>query len=136
MSVHTLTAALASTTLIAGCVAMPTEPMVPAMVGSQKTIALFGADDAACRSAANQFMANGPVEGRQYVGLVDNAGWWSEVLQRQYDAAYAQCMYAHGHRVPAAFLQANPYAAPPYPPRDYPPPASAAPSEPAAPTAR
>lgn len=46
-------------------------------------------------------------------------------LQREYDAVYLQCMYAQGHRVPAAFVQQRTvqrYYAPSYPPRDYPPP--------------
>ena len=38
-------------------------------------------------------------------------------LQRQYDSAYIQCMYAKGNRVPARFYTgyARPYAVQPYP---------------------
>jgi hypothetical protein len=40
-------------------------------------------------------------------------------LQRRYDNAYAQCMYAHGNQVPGF---ERPYGAPPPPPNTPPPP--------------
>jgi hypothetical protein len=47
--------------------------------------------------------------------------------QRQYDNAYVQCMYAHGHKVPvpagmAKLMQEQTPATPPAPPPDYSPP--------------
>ena len=45
-------------------------------------------------------------------------------LQRMYDSAYIQCMYAHGNRVPARVYGSRPYPAPSYsapPPEDVPP---------------
>lgn len=53
------------------------------------------------------------------------AGYSSYQLQRQYDMAYLQCMYAHGNRIPGRVVYRGPargYSAPNYPPADYPPP--------------
>jgi hypothetical protein len=54
------------------------------------------------------------------------AGYSSYALQRNYDAAYVQCMYARGNQVPGrvVYREAPPraYAAPPYPPANAPPP--------------
>jgi hypothetical protein len=56
-------------------------------------------------------------------------GYSSWQLQRQYDAAYVQCMYARGNRVPVrAYGGATRYGAPAYAAPDaggYPPPAGA-----------
>jgi hypothetical protein len=45
-------------------------------------------------------------------------------VQQRYDMAYAQCMYAKGHQVPAAGArrQGRAYSAPPPPPPGSPPP--------------
>jgi hypothetical protein len=48
------------------------------------------------------------------------AGYSSYQLQRQYDMAYLQCMYAHGNRIPGRVVYRGP--APNYPPANYPPP--------------
>ena len=58
------------------------------------------------------------------------AGYSSYQLQRQYDMAYLQCMYAHGNRIPGRVVYrgsapgypAPNYATPNYPPANYPPP--------------
>jgi Glycine-zipper domain len=52
------------------------------------------------------------------------AGWSSYGLQRNYDSAYLQCMYAKGNQVPVpAGYRARAYPAyPPSPPPPYPPP--------------
>jgi len=52
------------------------------------------------------------------------AGASARTLQQRYDIAYAQCMYAKGHQVPAAGgrRQGGPYSAPPPPPPGTPPP--------------
>src|SRR5487761_1894411 len=48
------------------------------------------------------------------------AGYSSYQLQRQYDMAYLQCMYAHGNRAPGRVVYRGP--ATNYPPPNYPPP--------------
>jgi outer membrane lipoprotein SlyB len=52
------------------------------------------------------------------------AGASARTVQQRYDIAYAQCMYAKGHQVPAAGArrQSGPYSAPPPPPPGTPPP--------------
>ena len=60
----------------------------------------------------------------------DTLGYSSYALQRQYDGAYVQCMYARGNRVPARAYRgyAENYPPPRYPspgvPPDYPAPGS------------
>jgi hypothetical protein len=63
------------------------------------------------------------------------SGYSQYQLQRNYDIAYIQCMYARGNQVPGrvAYRGATPYYGPPpsapaatYPPPDYPPPSGAA----------
>ncbi len=59
----------------------------------------------------------------------NTAGYSSYALQRQYDAAYMQCMYARGNQVPGqvAYRGAPPPHTPvySYPPPNYPPPSVA-----------
>jgi hypothetical protein len=65
-------------------------------------------------------------------GLLAGLGWGeygAGQVQRRYDAAYVQCMYAKGHRVPVAAGTQPAYAAPPPPPPP-PPPAAAPPGVP------
>lgn len=52
------------------------------------------------------------------------AGYSSYTLQRNYDVAYMQCMYARGNQVPGATAARQPAGSypPPYPPPNYPPP--------------
>ena len=52
-------------------------------------------------------------------------GYSSYALQRQYDGAYVQCMYAHGNRVPARLVYGGSMAS-------YPPPGTRAPNPPPA----
>src|SRR5580704_1033167 len=53
----------------------------------------------------------------------NSAGASSYGMQRRYDAAYLQCMYAKGNQVPGAVRYAPRYGAPPgYPPPAYGPP--------------
>jgi hypothetical protein len=52
----------------------------------------------------------------------NTAGYSSYQLQRSYDTAYLQCMYAHGNQVPGQMVSRAPH--PPvysYPPQNYPP---------------
>lgn len=168
--VATLTGAL----LLAGCVTIPTAPMVTVLPGSTKGFDQFRLDDGYCRgyaqslvggpsqSATDAAVANaavgtalgaaagaiiGSVSGDAGAGAAIGAGtgllfgsaagantlgYSSWELQRQYDAAYMQCMYARGNRVPVrgyggATRYANPgYATPDAGPGPgYPPPAGA-----------
>ena len=56
----------------------------------------------------------------------NTAGYSSAQLQRSYDTAYLQCMYAHGNQVPGYMVSRAPRPAGPpvysYPPQNYPPP--------------
>ena len=55
----------------------------------------------------------------------NTAGYSSYAMQRDYDTAYVQCMYARGNQVPGttAYRSASSnYPPPNYPPPDYPPP--------------
>jgi hypothetical protein len=129
--------------LLAGCVYMPTAPMVTVLPGTGKPFDQFHADDANCRNyaysavagpsqaATNTAAANaaagtalgaaggaliGAASGKAGAGAAFGAGtgllfgsaaganafgYSYYDLQRQYDTAYIQCMYAHGNRVPA-----------------------------------
>jgi hypothetical protein len=53
------------------------------------------------------------------------AGYSSYAMQRNYDTAYMQCMYAHGNQVPGAVAYRS--SAPQYSPSYYPPPRNPAP---------
>ena len=60
--------------------------------------------------------AGGALAGTTYGAA--GAGYRQATLQRQYDIAYAQCMAAHGNRVPGYRPPPPPYGPPPYgPPR-------------------
>ncbi|HWI37839.1 MAG TPA: YMGG-like glycine zipper-containing protein [Burkholderiales bacterium] len=76
------------------------------------------------------------------VSAADSSGY---SLQRRYDFAYQQCMYAKGHQIPMAgryapYQQANKQAAPPPPPPPAgpppPPPPGVAPTPPPPPPAK
>jgi hypothetical protein len=49
----------------------------------------------------------------------NSAGYSNYQMQRQYDQAYLQCMYAKGNQVPAAGYGYRPRMAPPGPPPGY-----------------
>jgi hypothetical protein len=166
-----------SVLMLAGCVAVPTAPMVTVLPGSPKPFDQFRFDDAECRNYAystvvgpSQAMTNtaaanaaagtalGAAAGAIIGSASGNAGAGAAIgagtgllfgsaaganaygysyyeLQRQYDAAYIQCMYAHGNRVPMRVYGAAggypmraypvPQGAPSDVPRDYVPPDAA-----------
>lgn len=129
--------------MLAGCVYMPTAPMVTALPGTGKAFDQFRIDDVNCRNyayssvagpsqaASNTAAANtaastalGAAAGALIGAAAGDAGAGAAIgagtgllfggtananalgysyydLQRQYDSAYIQCMYAHGNRVPA-----------------------------------
>jgi hypothetical protein len=79
---------------LSACATAPRGPSVMVLPGSGKTLEDFKADDAACREWAT----------RQLSGDRDTA--W--MLQRRYDIAYQQCMYARGHQIPGVSRAAPP----------------------------
>src|SRR5512132_351064 len=113
----TLLASLA----LAGCAAPPTAPSVFALPGRDKPFEQFTADDNRCRQYAGE-------RERSAAGQTTP----SDIeMQRRYDTAYVQCMYAAGHRVPVAGVFASqPPGTPPPPPAAPPgaPPAGSAPA--------
>jgi hypothetical protein len=83
------TAALAVMVLGAGCATAPAGPSVMVLPGAGKPFEQFQADVNICRDWA----------------AVQVKGAFVEVpafgVQRRYDNAYMQCMYAKGHQVPS-----------------------------------
>src|SRR6185503_8305843 len=94
---------------LAGCAATPPTPMGPSVLvlpGSTKTFDQFRGDDNECRNyAATQTTGDSNIS-----------------LQRRYDYAYQQCMYARGHQVPSAVHSPYIGSTPPAPPAGSPPP--------------
>ena len=87
-----------ATMLCAGCVTAPSGPSVLVLPGTGKPFEQFQVDVDVCRSWAAQ----------------QATGASSYVMQRRYDNAYVQCMYAKGHQVPGRAPATR--AAPPAPP--------------------
>ena len=82
-------AALATTMLYAGCATAPAGPSVNVLPGTGKSFDQFQADVSLCREWA----------ARQVKGAFVEVPHWE--VQRRYDIAYVQCMYAKGHQVPS-----------------------------------
>lgn len=123
---------MAASLVVGACTAMPSGPSVMVLPGSNKTLDRFLVDDHNCRQFAlgqvggvsSHQASNTAVVSSSAVGASNSSdsGYSS---QHQYDAAYIQCMYASGHRVPVyGQMLAAPPATPPanYKP-DSPPPA-------------
>ena len=77
------------------------------------------------RSGAAVGAGTGLIVGSSYGANASGATWYE--LQRRYDIAYVQCMYAKGHQVPGANGSnrrqgSGTYPAPPPPPPGTPPP--------------
>ncbi|MGK5008524.1 glycine zipper family protein [Janthinobacterium sp. MDB2-8] len=85
-------AALLAPLLLAACTVMPDGPSATVLPGTGKSFAQFRSDDMQCRSYAQAQMGDGTA---QQAGL--DSG-----MQRRYDGAYQQCMYASSHKVPIA----------------------------------
>lgn len=93
--------------LCAGCATAPAGPSVMVLPGSGLPFEQFQADESVCRN-----WAAGQVKG----AFMDAPSW---EVQRRYDNAFIQCMYAKGHQVPGRKLPARtptPPAGPPPPP--------------------
>ncbi len=103
---------------VTGCAAPPPTPMGPSVLvlpGSTKTFDQFKVDDNECRNYATS----------------QTTGDSNISLQRRYDYAYQQCMYARGHQVPSA-VRYSPPGAPgtPAPSAGTPPPPAGSPPPP------
>jgi len=151
---------------LSGCATIPPGPSVLVMPGGGKSFETFQADDATCRSWAqnqagwqanetvNQNLAGGAIAagalgaaaGALIGAASGNAGPGAAIgagagllagsamalnpaygagweVQRRYDNAYQQCMYAKGNQIPAALqrpVRQSRYLPPPPPPRNYP----------------
>jgi len=103
---------------------------VGTVVGAAAGAAIGGGRGAAV--GAGTGLAVGALAG---TGAAENSAYG---LQRRYDYAYIQCMYAKGHKVPVSgnFTSANPNPAATYTPPLPPPPGSPPPPPPGAPPPR
>ena len=81
--------AVATVVLSTGCATAPRGPSVQVLPGTGKPFEQFQADVEVCRGWAAQ----------QVKGAFMDAPSWE--VQRRYDNAYVQCMYAKGHQVPS-----------------------------------
>lgn len=106
-------------------------------VGSAAVGTLVGAAAGALigggRSGAAVGAGTGLIVGSSYGASASGATWYE--LQRRYDTAYVQCMYAKGHQVPGAagprrYSNGNYSSAPPPPPGTPPPPPAGTPPPP------
>jgi len=91
-----VTAVAATAMLYAGCATAPRGPSVLVLPGDGKLFEQFQADVGVCRGWAAQ----------QVKGAFMDAPAWE--VQRRYDNAYVQCMYAKGHQVPSPPAPARP----------------------------
>lgn len=114
---------LATALVVGACTGMPSEPSVTVLPGSHKTFDQFLIDDHNCRqfalaqlSGVNAKQASGTAASSPTVAT-STSGDSGYSAQHRYDAAYIQCMYASGHRVP---IYGQTLAAPPAtPPANY-----------------
>ncbi len=91
---------------LAGCAWTPAGPSVLVLPGTGKTLEQFQADNSACQQWATT---------QTTPGAAVTYGSW--IVQRQYDIAYQQCMYAKGNQVPfASPVSPGPNAPAPPPP--------------------
>jgi hypothetical protein len=97
------------------CATIPAGPSVMVWPGPAKPFEVFQSDDVVCRQWASQ-----------QAGADPYADDWA--LQRRYDNAYMQCMYAKGNQVPGVVRTYRGAVPPPPPPPGYTsPPSSASP---------
>ena len=104
------------------------EALTNSAVGSAAVGTVVGAAAGALigggRSGAAVGAGTGLLVGSSYGASASGATWYE--LQRRYDIAYVQCMYAKGHQVPGSYSggrrQSSNYSSPPPPPPGTPPP--------------
>ncbi len=95
--------------VLAGCARIPPGPSVLVLPGTGKSLEQVQADNGVCQQWAGTQTTPG--------AAVTYGDWY---VQRQYDIAYQQCMYARGNQVPfASPVPPGPTAgsAPPPPPQ-------------------
>ncbi|KWR88345.1 glycine zipper family protein [Cupriavidus sp. IDO] len=112
---------MAAALVVGACTAMPSGPTVMVLPGSNKTFDQFLGDDHNCRQFAldrvggvsSHQASNTAAVSSSAVGA-SNSSDSGYSAQHQYDAAYIQCIYASGHRVPVyGQMLAAPPATPP-----------------------
>jgi hypothetical protein len=117
--------------ILAGCIISTTlNPKVTVLPGRNKSPAAFAADQVACRQFADQQIAEARNETLEQLTeqmkqegeggpMVPDSAVTSAIaaLQRPYDAAYSQCMYAKGNLVPGYTPPAPVVQIPPNPVR-------------------
>ena len=112
-----LTAAL----LLGACVTVPSGPSVVALPGNNKSFDQFQADAFSCQQFAQQSVGGSAEQANNYAassaiagtaigagtGLLFGSAAGSNAygagyyqIQRRYDGAYMQCMYAKGNQIP------------------------------------
>ncbi|HEY7039434.1 MAG TPA: hypothetical protein VID28_11295 [Methylomirabilota bacterium] len=89
MRVSWMAALTTVTVLCAGCATAPAGPSVMVLPGAGKPFEQFQADVKVCREWAASQVSGAFVEVPAFE------------VQRRYDNAYMQCMYAKGHQVPS-----------------------------------
>ncbi len=107
---------------LSACASIPMGPSVTVSPGPGKTLEEFQSDDAVCRKWASERAEPEPFG-------------YESALQRRYDNAYMQCMYAKGNNIPGVSRSYTGTVPPPPPPpgytsppsSEYPPPATGEP---------
>ncbi len=103
---------------LSACATIPAGPSVMVWPGPGKPFEVFQSDDMACRQWASQQARPEPY-GEEWA------------VQRRYDNAYMQCMYAKGNQIPGDVRPNRGAFPPPPPPPGYTsPPSSASPPPP------
>jgi hypothetical protein len=73
----------------------PSDPTILVLPGTGKSFDLFRSDDQACRAfALSEVSGKAEVSNDSYAAAA--------LMQQRYDRAFAQCMYARGHKVPVS----------------------------------
>jgi hypothetical protein len=88
-----------ATSLAAACASsppLPTTPSILVLPGTGKSFDQFRSDDQECRGFALSEV------GKAAAQSSDDSYSAAIRLQRHYDNAFAQCMFARGHRVPVS----------------------------------
>ncbi len=112
---------LAAASVLGACTSMPSGPSVMALPGTNKSLDQFRGDDITCRqfalgqvSGVSSHQASTTATASHPAPGTSSTSYAGDDAQQQYDAAYVQCMYASGHRVPVySPMIAAPPATPP-----------------------
>ena len=109
---------LAVLAMVAGCETRPQGPTVTALQGEARSIDEFRADVAECKRYAVEDRGSIAPGGNQgsLIDGIDSAQFAGYGLQRRYNRAYVQCMYARGNKVPVLARERWPAARSPWPP--------------------